>query len=460
MNATDVPSPDRVVSRDSIGRLLLDAASSAARRHGCHHLGHVPVLGRHVGLPDPLRLPALADAAWADAVSAEDAARIDADAVADWIVGHYPEQAYPAAVLGSPHGGAVHLASALGAPWLPTGFTVTVRWPGGSMADWGGALTWGSTVAEQILAANPTVTVRQVHDPLGNFPLCASTVTLHIRWRRLPAAYQEVLRDRMEPGAPSLVLRDIRTWPVVEVSAGHSFQVGSPVGGWQPDDYTTDDPSFTRLIPGRGDDRSGSPQPQPADRYAELAGEPALEPHLRQVATETDRPTRRVLYPGPETLSACVADVYRAWLHSVGRGGDQCVVETERLVDPWQVLTAGLVPYWCESASQLAVCGAEWWLAGSRGFNCVDVLPAPPGSAGAAHAGMRQWRALARFALHRGSVSHEAERRYPLYPLPTSHAAAMLHTQPRHEDAPPRLRMEHLLNELRRTGQGAGVLVL
>jgi hypothetical protein len=448
MTATDVPSPDRVVSRDSIGRLLLDAASSAARRHGCHHLGHVPVLGRHVGLPEALRQPALADAAWADAVSAEDAGRIDADAVADWIVGHYPEQAYPAAVLGSPHGGAVHLASALGAPWLPTGFAVTVRWPGGSMADWGGALTWGRTVAEQILAANPTVTVRQVHDPLGNFPLCASTVTLHIRWRRLPPAYQTVLRDRMEPGAPSLILRDVRTWPVVDVSPGHSFQVGSPVGGWQPDDYTTDDPSAGRLIMGRR-----------GDRYAELAGEPELEPHLRQVATETHRPTRRVLYPGPETLSASVADLYRDWLHDEGRGGDHCVVETERLVDPWQVLTAGLVPYWCESASQLAVCAAEWWLAGSRGFGCVDVLPAPPGWAGGAHAGMRQWRALARFALRRGSVSDEAERRYPLYPLPTSHAAAMLHTQPRHEDAPSRLRMDRVLSDLRRTGQDAGILV-
>jgi hypothetical protein len=135
-------------------------------------------------------------------------------------------------------------------------------------------------------------------------------------------------------------------------------------------------------------------------------------------------------------------------------------VETGRLLDPWQVLTAGLVPYWCESASRSAVTAAEWWMAGSSRFDAVDVLPAPPGSAGGAHAEVAQWESVAAFARHRGSVSYEAVRRYPLLPLPTSHAAAMLRARPGRRRVPMRVRMAEVLGGLRKTGQDTGLLVL
>jgi hypothetical protein len=454
------PEIDRVICRDSIDRVLLDAAAYALRGHGCHHLDHLPVLGRHRDLPEPMRQDVLKGQAWAAAVPADTAGRMDTDAVADWIVSHYAAPTYPALVLGSPHGGAVHLAAALGAPWLPTSFTVTVRWPDGAVDDWGGALDWGATVAVRILAANPTVTVRQVHDPLRRGPLCASTVTLHVRWRQLPPAYRAFVQDRLEPGAASLLLRDVRTWPAFGGTPGYSFQVGSPVGGWEPPDYSIDNPSFAQLIRGIGGDRWSTPRPESPRRYAEPAGEPELERSLRQAGAEARRPTHRVLYPTPGTLSSCVADLYREWLPPDRRGGDRCVVETERLLDPWQVLTTGLVPYWCESASRRAVSGAEWWVAGSSRFDSVDVLPAPPGSAVDANAGLGQWRAIASFARYRGDVSPEALRRYPLLPLPTSYAATVLQAQPRRRPAPSRLRMVEALSGLRRTGHPLGMLVL
>lgn len=453
-------APDRVVCRDSIDRLLLDAAVCAAHRHGCDDLDHVPVLGRYRDLPEPRRGNALRNDAHAEALPARACHRIDADAVADWITGRYPAPTYPAAVLGSPHGGAVHLAAALGAPWLPTGFTVTVRRPGGCVGDWGGALEAGAAVVAEIVAANPTVTVRQVHDPSRRGSLCGSTLTLHVRWRRLPAAYRAFMQHRLAPGAASVLLRDVRTWPVSNVAPGHSFQLGSPVSGWTPDDYSMDNPSFARLIHDSGGDRWRTAHLDATRRYAELAGEPGLEPDLRHVAAATNRPAHRVLYPTPEALSACVADLYRDWLRAERRGGDRCVVETERLLDPWQVLDSGLVPYWCESASRRAASGAEWWLAGSGRFDSVDVLPAPPGSAGGAHADPGQWRAIAWFGRHRGDVNREAMRHYPLLPLPTSHAATALHAQPRGRVAPSTVGMAQVLGGLRRGAHESGVLVL
>jgi hypothetical protein len=449
-----------VVCRESIDRSLLDAATRAAHRHTCDDLDHLPVLGRHHGLVGQQRRGAVIDAARAGALSADAADRVDADAVATWIVDHYPAPAYPAVVLGSPHGGAVHLAAALGAPWLPTGFTVTVQWPDGAVDDWGGALRYGAAVAARLIAANPDVTVRQVHDPLRGGPVCGATLTLHVRWRRLPAAYRSFLHTRLRPGAAALVLRDTRTWPVMEVDRGHTFQVGSPVSGWEAADYTQANPSFRTLLRGLGGSHWIAPDFGLPRRYAEHSGEPELEPDLRQAMAGTGRPTHRVLYPNPEALSACVADLYREWLRAGHGGGDRCIVETERLIDPWQVLAAGLVPYWCESASRRTVAAAEWWLAGSRRFDSLDVLPAPPGSACDAHAVLGQWRAIASFGRSHGRVDREAVRRYPLLPLPTSHAAQVLRTQPGRRSAPPSVRVADLLSGMRRTGEPLGVLVL
>lgn len=451
---------DRVVCRDSLDGMLLDAAACRGCRPDCDHLGHVPVLGRHADLPYPLRDSALVNDAGAEAIPAEHARRIDAEAVADWIIGRYPAPTYPAVVLGSPHGAAVHLAAALGAPWLPTGFTVTVRRPVAPVGDWYGALERGVSVAAGIIAGNPTVTVRQVHDPLRRSRLCSSTLTLHVRWRRLPAAYRTFLRHRLQPGAASLLLRDVRTWPALEAAPGHTFQIGSPVSGWRPIDYTMDNPSFVSLINQLGDDGWLTPYPKAPLRYAELAGEPQLEPDLRQATAESGRPTHRVLYPNPEALSACVADLYRDWLRDWGRGANRCVVESERLIAPWQVLATGLVPYWCETASRRAVAGAESWLAGSSGFDSVDVFPAPPGSTCDAHAELRQWRAVASFGRLRGTVSREAARRYPLLPLPASHATTQLHPPRGGGSFPPPRAIVQVLSGLRRTGQRLGIMVL
>ncbi|MFL6111761.1 MAG: hypothetical protein ACJ786_10470 [Catenulispora sp.] len=457
-SATPGLTADRVVCRDSIGRSLLEATAQALRGAGCAGLDQTPVLGRLAGMAEEQRRMALAREAHAEAVPADAAHRIDADAIATWIVGHYPAPQYPGVIIGSPHGAAAHLAAALGAPWLPTSFAVTVSWPGGSAGDWGGAMRCGAVVAERLLAANPAVTVRQVHDLVRRGSLCASTLTLHVRWRRLPAAYRAFLRSRIEPGGPVLTLRDIGTWPVLHLTSGYTFQIGSPASGWRLADYTLDNPCFRRLLKSIGGVDWDAPYLQTPPRYTEAAGEPDLEHDLRLSLAELQLPAHRVLYPNPEALSACVADLYRDLLGP--GGGAACVVETGRLLDPWHVLAAGLVPYWCESASRRAVDAAEWWLAGSAAFDSIIVLPEPPGTACEAHAGPAQWGAVAAFARHRSHVDRLAMSRYPLLPLPTSHVASRLPPPRPSVLVPPVLPMGQVLAGLRLSGPQLGLLVL
>jgi hypothetical protein len=444
--------PESVFCADSLERALLDAA---APDHADERLRHVPVLGRRGELPDDLRRSALGAEARAAAVALDAVDDIDAEAVAAWIVGRYRRSSYPAVVVGSPHGAAVHLTAALRGAWLPTSFTVRVPWPGGRAGDWAGAGEAGGAVAERIMAANPSVTVRQVHDPVLDGPLCAATITLHVRWRRLPAAYGTFLRSRLRPGAMSLVFRDVRTWPVLDLGPGHTLQVGSPVTGLAFEEYDIDRPAFRRTLRDLGHDEWSRPGRETLPRYAERAGEPGLEPQLREVAAESGYRSYRILYRGPASLSALVADLYREYVPA----GTACLIETDRLLDPGGVLERGLVPYWCESAAAPTVAEAEQWLAGSVPFDRVAVLPEPPGTAAGPHAGLRLWRSLAAFASRGGWVDRQAAGRYPRLPLSRSNAVRITAETAEAGRPGPPMNPERALDAFRRRGPLLGMFV-
>ena len=417
---------DRVMCPDSLGRTLLAMAVPPAHRRDATR-DRVPVLGRRGELPEDLRRLVLASDAHDEAVPVEQAGAVDAEAVAAWITGHHPAESYPAVVLGATHGAAVHLAAACGAAWLPASFAVTVPWPGGSPGDWPGAKAFGSEVAARILAGNPGVTVRQVHDPVQRGSLCGVTVTLHIRWRTLPRAYREFLRSRLAPGGASVLVRDLRTWPVHPVSPGYSFQVGSPTSGWRAGGYDRADHSFQRLLRGLDAGDWPEPGPEPVIRYAETSGEPGLGPEVHQIAKETARASHRVFFTDTQALSAGVADLHRAWLQPV-TGARHCVVSVGRMVDPWQAIAGGMVPYWCESSTRQVVEDAQFWLAGSPPFQTVGVLPEPPGVRNDATASLTNWRAVAAFAEQNRRVDRLLAGRYPVLPAAASTATRFLAT--------------------------------
>ncbi|MEV4640604.1 hypothetical protein AB0J80_25000 [Actinoplanes sp. NPDC049548] len=450
------PAATRVVCADSLGAGLLEATARAVAGHDCRDMNRVPILGQRPTVREDVRQDALAYDAAEEALPVGLAARLDADAVASWITAQYPADAYPGVLLGSGHGAVTHLAAALGAPWLPDGFTVTVPWPGGAVGDWETAMDWGSVVADSIVAANPDVSVRQVHDPVQRGSLCGTTITLHVRWRRLPAAYRSFLRSRLEPGAHALMVRDVRTWPVLELAPGHSFQLGSPVSGWEPDDYTLDNPALRRTLAALDEVRWAAPYPDVPRAVAEVAGDPDFATDLRRCATTPSR----IRYARPWALSAFVAGLYRRWLAAERGGGEHCVISSGTLLDPWLTLTAGLVPYWLESSARPSVEAAEWWLAGSAGFDTVTVLPQPPGSRSEAYAPGAQWRSLAAFARLRPHVDSLAMSHYPLVPLPAAHASAVLSTaSPLGAVPPPRLTAGEVLAALSSTGAALGLLV-
>ncbi|WP_229067542.1 hypothetical protein [Actinoplanes sp. DH11] len=410
----------RVVCADSVGRALLAMAVPPEQRRG-GVLSRVPVLGRHGGLPGELRRVALAAETDEEALPVACVEHVDAEAVARWIVGRHRSVSYPAVVLGSPHGAAVHLAVACGAAWLPSSFTITTPWPGGSPGDWRLAMSWGARLAEQIIARNPGVTVRQVHDPVLRGALCGTSVSLQVRWQTLPEAYRTFLRSRIAPGGACVLVRDLRTWPVLDGPPGYSFQIGSPTSGWGEADYRGENEAFRRLLRRVGAEDWSGPWAGTSRNYAETSGEPAVESQLRKLAAASGSAGHRVLYTDPRSFSAAVADLYRTWWPPQ-HGASHAVVSTGRMTDPWEMLDAGMVPYWGESSSRPVADAAELWLAGSRPYDRISVLPEPPGTAHDRIATLAQWRSVAAFARRGGTVSDLLARRYPTLPTAAGHA--------------------------------------
>jgi hypothetical protein len=451
-------SAGRVMCADSVGRTLLAMSVPPARRQD-DILQRVPVLGRHGELPEEIRRPALAARAIEEATPLAEIDDIDAEAVAAWIVDQYPETTYPAAVLGSPHGAAVQLATLCGAAWLPTSFTVTAPWPGGSAGNWVAAMAWGTRLAERILAGNPAITVRQVHDPVVRGSLCGSTVSLQIRWRTLPEAYREFLRSRLAPGGASVMVRDLRTWPVLDGPPRYGFQIGSPTGGWTSEDYRADRHRLRKLLRSIGAEDWPDPGYEPSLKYAETSGEPSIEPELRHLATETGVAGHRVLYRDPHSLSGAVADLYRAWLPPAA-SGRHAVVGSGRMIDPWQAVSRGLVPYWCESSTRSATEAAELWFAGSRPFESVSVLPDPPGTVHDDTATLRHWRAIAAFGRRDSNMDALVAGRYPLLPPAAGQATRYLRNVPAAPGRPGPLPIDQAMRGLTDNGAALGLMIV
>lgn len=378
----------------------------------------------------------------------DEVATVDPEAVAEWMVGQYPKRVFPGAVIGSAHGAAAHLAAVLGVPWLPAAFEIAVDWPGGATDDPPAAAEYGVRQAGRILAADAGVCVRQVHDPVGRgatltpeLPPLGATVPLFIRWQRLPSAYRQFLSANLAPGADILLIRDARTWPVVSAVGGrYSFQLGSRASGLPPT-------------------QAAEELPHEHQAYAEYGVESGFSDGLRTWAGRTGHRLRQVVFNCASALSGSVADVYRHWLREAGRSADRLAVECGRLLDPRQVLRAGLVPYWCENALETSVTGAEWWLAGSAPFTSVQVLAEPPGVALPAVASLRQWRAVAAFGTRLRVVDDTCARVYPYGPVPARHATDVLRPK-RYGGRPPApLGVDDALRQLYDDSGVAGFMV-
>lgn len=270
---------------------------------------------------------------------------VRADRVAAWMTGGYRQDRYPAVVIGSPHLGALSLAAAMGAPWLPAGFRLSVRGTGTDTRPPQSALREGRPLAERLLDANADIAVYQRCDPVGHGMLPGTTLDFYAKWTALPDRMREFLGSRLAPGGTVILIRDCRSWPAsrVDLGLGYRFQVGTVNAGLSWPDYCR---QLRRMGDESNDDWAADPTwtvppPDGGDVDAEQGIHPGFLSDLRRWSGAEARRLRIVAVTDPSALSAAVADVYRSWLRGAGKTGNRLVIGCGTLLDPRHVPASG-----------------------------------------------------------------------------------------------------------------------
>jgi hypothetical protein len=394
-----VPPEEAVASFDSASAFLL-ALARALEGRDFPYLGQsrwkaLPVRASAL-LPRPLRCRAYAVASGREGVAVDRLGDIDLDEVAGWVTRTYPDRRYPAVLIGSSNGALAHLAAACGVAWLPQTLLVPVRRRGADPADMPAALEFGARHGPALLAHNPGVELHQMQDANQDALSGSQMAYFRVKWTGLPPAYRRFLHERLEPGAPVVVVRDTSTWPVTRVGDRHVFQVGAQ-GGMTADEYL---------------DAPDVPAPDGTAAEAEWGfAEPLLD-GLRDAAAGTGHPVVELRYGSPQDPAAAVADVLRSWTRRRGGAGQRLLVSSFVLHDPWRTFATGSVPFWTFFPVESAARDLADYLA-STSYDDVDVLLFNHGARSRGLADARTWQRIAERARRRGRLLGVDPRAFP-----------------------------------------------
>lgn len=348
-----------------------------------------------------------------EAVLPETLADVDVDAFRQWVVDRYPERGYPAVLVGSPNGAAIHLAALLGIPWLPQTFLIPVRRslpPGAAVAD----LEWGRDHSRPLLAGNPDIQLHQMHDPNQDRLMVREVAYFRLKLRRLGAAYEQFLESTLAPGGRIIVVDCDSRWLTTRVDDRYCFQFGG-LGGLEPTEYLEKTPQVERFLARQGEPESlwNPPAPDSRSPEAEWGFESRLHDDITRFADEQDYRVLRLSFDGPRGLSGLVAELYRQRYAKHGVDGDRLLVGNFTLLDPWWTLRTGSVPFWLPfnadaDAEQLGE------FLDDRRFDEIYLMLFSNGIEAAGQAPVDRWRELLGRARTRGDFVGVDTDAYPL----------------------------------------------
>jgi hypothetical protein len=237
----------------------------------------------------------------------------------------------------------MHLAAAMGVPWLPQTLLLLADQPRLSPDRPREIFARGRSVVDDLLARNPGVAVHQMTDPVQDRLMSGTVLYLRVKYIALPQAYRTFLRDHLEPGGCIITSECEMTWPVTRASARGVFQFGG-TGAVSPGELHSGSDRIRRFLAEHGSPREAWTPPAPDDQAREA--EWGFDARLLHDLRAQGRPLRRLRFAEPNSPSPVVADLYRWWYGRLGRAADRLQVECFTQVDPYLTIDRGLVPFW------------------------------------------------------------------------------------------------------------------
>lgn len=372
------------------------------------------LLGLVNRLPEGLREQLYSYSGWSEAIPPDRLAEVRSEELAAWVAGHYPRRRYPAVLVGSSNGAAVHLGAALGVPWLPQTLLVPVRQHGVHPDEPGQDLEATAGPARALLDANPDLVLHHMHDPNQDRLMIQRMTYLRVKRLRLGRAYERFLADSLEPGGTIFLVECTLTWPTTRVGERHLFQHGALGGASVEEVHRGSDRVADYLRRYRSHRRRWAPPAPDADRpEAEWGFEPALGADVERFAAERGYRVRRIVFEQPESLSPLVADLYRDWYGRRGLPTDRLLGESFILLEPWWALATGSVPFWMVFNTEPSLAAIHRYLDAAGPFAEIRLTLFSHGVESVGLAGIGRWRTVLDRATKVGSFLGVDEQAFP-----------------------------------------------
>lgn len=336
------------------------------------------------------------------------------EVLAEWMVDLYPKRTYPAVMMGSSSGAAVHLCAALGIPWFAQTFLIPVRRTEIHPDEMRAACDWGAAHADGLLKANPDLQLHHMHDPNQDRLMIRCMSYFRVKRRRLGPAMETFLAQHLAPGGTIFLLDCTRRWPAVQVGERHLFQPGA-TGGIAAEEYMEGSPRVAEFLERYDSHRRAWDPPAPDGEYpeAEWGFEPALGDDVARFAAERGFRVRRLAFEEPDDLSPLTADLYRWWYRRRGLPDTRLLVESFILMDPWWTLRTGSVPFWMKFNVSDSADALEHYLDAAGPFDEIHMMLFSHGTESAGLAPIDRWQALLRRARRQGRLVGVDAEKYP-----------------------------------------------
>jgi hypothetical protein len=350
---------------------------------------------------------------WMSASSPSILDDVQAETISRWVVNQYPRRRYPAVMIGSSNGAAVHLGAALGIPWLPQTLLISLRHPV-DPDEPKQELEWAKAPAQRLLARNPDLWVYQMHDPNQDRLKVPRVTYFRIKRARLGTRFKQFLTENLEPGATLFLLECQYNWLSTHVADRHVFQFGGK-GELAPEDYFQNSQQISDFLQQQGSSHRYWEPPAPDGRLpeSEWGFEPALRQDVEQFARQYGFRIRRIVFDYPQDLSPLVADLYRWWYQERGLPSDRLLVESFVYLQPWWALRLGLVPFWTVFNDRMSAMRLNNYLDTAKPYDEIYMTLFSNGLRALGQASLDEWRSILSRARDRGQFIGVNEQTYP-----------------------------------------------
>jgi hypothetical protein len=348
-----------------------------------------------------------------EGITARQARRLDVEGIDEWIAGLYPRRVHEAAFIGSSNGALMHVAAALGVPWLPQTFLCPIRSPFSDPDDAQRGFDDGLHVVDALLHADPRIAVHHMQDPNQDRLMLSAMSYFRLKLRALPLAYREYLLRGLAPNATIHISRCTRDWPVTRTGDRSFYQFGA-LGGATEDEYFHGGPRVANYLARYGVKRTRWDPPAPTQRApeAEWGYDAALTESIVALAKAKNWRVVEWRFQDPEAFSFATAHLYREWYRNMGIEAKRLVVDSFLLMDPYTTLRLRAIPFWLVFCTDPSSQALGRYL-DHASFDDIDMMLFSHGTEGVGLTSIGEWRALISRAKREGRFLGVDERRYP-----------------------------------------------